>query len=175
MGSLCSKASSDNFAGQGRPVGSAPAPAGTASVPKTVKAAAPKVGGPPRTLGGGASAGQAGGAADDARSKAAAAAEVCLDYSPPLCRPTTLLRRPATPSNPAAFAILPRLIPASVSSRPRLTHSQARAQASKPTGKLGAKLEAQKKMTRNEALQAASSDEQRARDLDASASALRHD
>lgn len=92
MGSLCSKASSDNFAGQGRPVGSTPAPAGTASVPKTVKAGAPKVGGPPRTLGGGASAGQAGGAADDARRKAAAAAEVCLLCSPTLCRSTTLLR-----------------------------------------------------------------------------------
>lgn len=84
MGSLCSKASSDNFAGQGRPVGSAPAPAGTASVPKTVKAGAPKVGGPPRTLGGASAgqAGQAGGAAGDARSKAAAAAEVCLPLFP---------------------------------------------------------------------------------------------
>ncbi|SPN96756.1 uncharacterized protein DNG_00276 [Cephalotrichum gorgonifer] len=124
MGSLCSKASSDNFAGAGRPLGSAPAPAGTSSVPKTVK-----VGGPPRTLGGGPGASPHGESADgliDARSRAAAAAE-------------------------------------------------ARAQAAKPSGKLGAKLEAQKKMSRTEALQAASSDEQRARDIDASASALRHD
>lgn len=84
MGSLCSKASSDNFAGQGRPVGSAPAPAGTSSVPKTVKAGAPKVGGPPRTLSGAPAgqAGEAGGAADDARRKAAAAAEVRLSCFP---------------------------------------------------------------------------------------------
>lgn len=59
--------------------------------------------------------------------------------------------------------------------RAKTPPSQARAQASRPSGKLGAKLEAQKKMSRAEALQAASSDEQRARDLDASASALRHD
>ena len=88
-------------------------------------------------------------------------------YCPP---PNTPLSRiPALSSQLS----LRRLVPGS--SRSSLTLSQARAQASKPTGKLGAKLEAQKKMSRNEALQAASSDEQRARDLDASASALRHD
>ncbi|EAT85496.1 hypothetical protein HBI56_134640 [Parastagonospora nodorum] len=50
MGNLCGKQSSDNFEGQGRTLGSAPAPATKASIPSNV---APKrtVGGPPRTLG----------------------------------------------------------------------------------------------------------------------------
>ncbi|KEZ44484.1 hypothetical protein SAPIO_CDS3497 [Scedosporium apiospermum] len=119
MGALCSK-ESDNFAGPGRPVGSAPPQGGTSSVPKTIK-----VGGPPRTLGG-ASATNDSDTPDEARRKAAAAAE-------------------------------------------------ARAQASKPTGKLGSKLEAQKKMSRMDTLASASSHEQRSRDLDQSAATLRHD
>lgn len=92
MGSLCSKSSSDNFAGQGRPVGTAPAPAGTASVPKSVK-----VGGPPRTLGGGASQGQGGETAGEARSRAAAAAEVCPSFHFP--------RRPYTPTPHLALPV----------------------------------------------------------------------
>lgn len=166
MGSLCSKASSDNFAGQGRPVGSAPAPAGTASVPKSVK-----VGGPPRTLGGGPSQEQGGSAAGDARSRAAAAAEVRLRLPPsPSPSPSPL------PSTSIAIEHWPNHFSRRPITQPSaLTLGQARAQATKPSGKLGAKLEAQKKMSRNETLQAASSDQQRARELDASAAALRHD
>ena len=69
MGGLCSK-ETDNFAGVGRPVGSAPPQGGTSTVPQAIK-----VGGPPRTLGG-ASAGNDSGNPDEARRKAAAAAEV---------------------------------------------------------------------------------------------------
>jgi hypothetical protein len=67
MGNLCGKQSKDNFEGQGRTVGSAPAPATKASIPAT----APKrtVGGPPRTLGDN-------NAANDPKAAAAAAAEV---------------------------------------------------------------------------------------------------
>ncbi|KAH9865596.1 hypothetical protein J1614_009181 [Plenodomus biglobosus] len=71
MGNLCGKESkSDNFDGQGRTLGSAPAPATKASVPSNVAQSKPKVGGPPRTLGEGNSR-------DDPKAAAAAAAEVC--------------------------------------------------------------------------------------------------
>jgi hypothetical protein len=76
MGNLCGKESKDNFDGQGRTLGSAPAPATKASVPSNV-ANAPKrtVGGPPRTLG-------ESNAANDPKAAAAAAAEVrSLDSS----------------------------------------------------------------------------------------------
>lgn len=69
MGNLCGKESKDNFEGQGRTLGSAPAPATKASVPSKVTAAKPKVGGPPRTLG-------AGNSESDPKAAAAAAAEV---------------------------------------------------------------------------------------------------
>ncbi|CEJ86002.1 hypothetical protein VHEMI03981 [[Torrubiella] hemipterigena] len=46
MGNICGKTESDNFSQPGRVVGSRPAQASTAPVPKTVK-----VGGPARTLG----------------------------------------------------------------------------------------------------------------------------
>ncbi|KAH7085997.1 hypothetical protein BKA63DRAFT_432632 [Paraphoma chrysanthemicola] len=67
MGNLCGKESKDNFEGQGRTLGSAPAPVTKASVPSNVT---PKrtVGGPPRTLG-------EGNAVNDPKSAAAAAAE----------------------------------------------------------------------------------------------------
>ncbi|KAI8941351.1 hypothetical protein NX059_002576 [Plenodomus lindquistii] len=70
MGNLCGKESkSDNFDGQGRTLGSAPAPATKASVPSNVaQSKQPKVGGPPRTLGEGNSR-------DDPKAAAAAAAE----------------------------------------------------------------------------------------------------
>jgi hypothetical protein len=74
MGNLCGKESKDNFEGQGRTLGSAPAPVTKASVPSNVT---PKrtVGGPPRTLG-------EGNAVNDPKSAAAAAAEVrSLDSS----------------------------------------------------------------------------------------------
>ncbi|KAH8731048.1 hypothetical protein GQ44DRAFT_822639 [Phaeosphaeriaceae sp. PMI808] len=69
MGNLCGKQSKGNFEGQGRTLGSAPAPASKASVPSNV-ASAPKrtVGGPPRTLGDN-------NAANDPKAAAAAAAE----------------------------------------------------------------------------------------------------
>ncbi|KAF2856120.1 hypothetical protein T440DRAFT_474529 [Plenodomus tracheiphilus IPT5] len=71
MGNLCGKESqSDNFDGQGRTLGSAPAPATKASIPSNVAQSKPKVGGPPRTLGDGNSR-------DDPKAAAAAAAEVC--------------------------------------------------------------------------------------------------
>jgi hypothetical protein len=69
MGNLCGKESKDNFDGQGRTLGSAPAPATKASVPSNVAAPKPKVGGPPRTLGEGNSG-------NDPKAAAAAAAEV---------------------------------------------------------------------------------------------------
>lgn len=70
MGNLCGKQSSDNFEGQGRTLGSAPAPATKASIPSNV---APKrtVGGPPRTLGDS-------NVENDPKAAAAAAAEVCI-------------------------------------------------------------------------------------------------
>lgn len=74
MGNLCGKQTStdDAFSTPGRTVGSAP-PSGprTASVPQK-KTAAPKVGGPARTLGGGAEDNQT---PEEARRKAAEAAE----------------------------------------------------------------------------------------------------
>lgn len=83
MGALCGKESKDeNFAGAGRPLGSAPPPAGAAtSAP--LPANKRVVGGPPRTLGGGPSSSAAGGdPAADARRKAAEAAEVCQLQNP---------------------------------------------------------------------------------------------
>ncbi|KAI0594474.1 hypothetical protein F4775DRAFT_431705 [Biscogniauxia sp. FL1348] len=53
--------------------------------------------------------------------------------------------------------------------------AQARAQAaSKPTGKLGSQLAAQKKQTRNETLQEISNNERRQRDADEAAQARSH-
>jgi hypothetical protein len=69
MGNLCGKQSKDNFEGQGRTLGSAPAPATRASVPNNVAQPKPKVGGPPRTLG-------ESNREDDPKAAAAAAAEV---------------------------------------------------------------------------------------------------
>ena len=69
MGNLCGKQSKDNFEGQGRTLGSAPAPATRASIPSNVAPAKPKVGGPPRTLG-------ESNREDDPKAAAAAAAEV---------------------------------------------------------------------------------------------------
>lgn len=69
MGNLCGKQSKDNFEGQGRTLGSAPAPATKASLPSTAGAQKPKVGGPSRTLGESNSA-------SDPKAAAAAAAEV---------------------------------------------------------------------------------------------------
>lgn len=69
MGNLCGKQSKDNFEGQGRTLGSTPAPATKASVPSHVATPKPKVGGPPRKLGEGNSG-------DDPKAAAAAAAEV---------------------------------------------------------------------------------------------------
>jgi hypothetical protein len=71
MGNLCGKESKDNFEGQGRTVGSAPAPTTKASVPNSAATSKPKpkVGGPPRTLGESNSR-------DDPKAAAAAAAEV---------------------------------------------------------------------------------------------------
>jgi hypothetical protein len=75
MGNLCGKQSKDNFEGQGRTLGSAPAPATKASIPSNVATPKPKVGGPPRTLG-------ESNRADDPKAAAAAAAEVrTLDSS----------------------------------------------------------------------------------------------
>ncbi|KAI4604762.1 uncharacterized protein J4E88_003248 [Alternaria novae-zelandiae] len=68
MGNLCGKQSKDNFEGQGRTLGSAPAPATKASVPNNVAPAKPKVGGPARTLGDS-------NREDDPKAAAAAAAE----------------------------------------------------------------------------------------------------
>ncbi|KAH7414336.1 hypothetical protein DE146DRAFT_32272 [Phaeosphaeria sp. MPI-PUGE-AT-0046c] len=52
MGNLCGKESKDNFEGQGRTLGSAPAPPTRASVPANASSAPKRtVGGPPRTLG----------------------------------------------------------------------------------------------------------------------------
>lgn len=69
MGNLCGKESKDNFDGQGRTLGSAPAPTTKASVPSNVAQPKRKVGGPPRTLG-------EGNQGDDPKVAAAAAAEV---------------------------------------------------------------------------------------------------
>lgn len=85
MGALCgkeSKGDDGNFAGAGRPLGSAPAPATSAPLP-----ASKRVGGPPRTLGGGDSSTAAAGAASsdpaaDARRRAAEAAEVREQSTP---------------------------------------------------------------------------------------------
>lgn len=75
MGALCGKESKgDNFAGQGRPLGSAPPP-GPTSAPLPANK---RVGGPPRTLGGGGG-GPSSSSSDpaaDARRRAAEAAEV---------------------------------------------------------------------------------------------------
>ncbi|OAK98820.1 hypothetical protein IQ06DRAFT_349469 [Phaeosphaeriaceae sp. SRC1lsM3a] len=69
MGNLCGKESKDNFEGQGRTLGSAPAPATRASVPNNASSAPKRtVGGPPRTLG-------EGNKDDDPKAAAAAAAE----------------------------------------------------------------------------------------------------
>ncbi|KAF1831487.1 hypothetical protein BDW02DRAFT_571946 [Decorospora gaudefroyi] len=69
MGNLCGKQSKDNFEGQGRTLGSAPAPATRASIPSNVATPTkPKVGGPPRTLG-------ESNKGDDPKAAAAAAAE----------------------------------------------------------------------------------------------------
>jgi hypothetical protein len=68
MGNLCGK-QSNNFEGQGRTLGSAPAPVTKASVPINVTTQKPKIGGPPRTLG--ESNGR-----DGPKAAAAAAAEV---------------------------------------------------------------------------------------------------
>ncbi|KAL6708491.1 hypothetical protein ACN47E_002754 [Coniothyrium glycines] len=109
MGNLCGKESKDNFEGQGRTLGSAPAPATKASVPSS--AAAPKrtIGGPPRTLGDG-------NIESDPKAAAAAAAE---------------------------------------------------ARANKTTtGDLQKKLDAQKRQTHNQALQAAANDNRLAREAD---------
>lgn len=78
MGALCGKQSAeggDNFAGQGRPLGSAPRPKATAPIPRQRI-----IGGPPRTLGGGggdsaADASSSAADASDARRRAAEAAE----------------------------------------------------------------------------------------------------
>lgn len=74
MGALCGKESKgDNFAGQGRPLGSAP-PQGPTSAPLPANK---RVGGPPRTLGAGAGDGPSSSdPASDARRRAAEAAEV---------------------------------------------------------------------------------------------------
>jgi hypothetical protein len=70
MGNLCGKESKDNFEGQGRTLGSAPAPATKASVPGNVTGAPKRtVGGPPRTLGNSNTE-------NDPKAAAAAAAEV---------------------------------------------------------------------------------------------------
>jgi hypothetical protein len=69
MGNLCGKQSKDNFEGQGRTLGSAPAPVTRASIPNNVATPRPKVGGPPRTLG-------ESNRGDDPKAAAAAAAEV---------------------------------------------------------------------------------------------------
>ncbi|KAF1840769.1 uncharacterized protein K460DRAFT_192049 [Cucurbitaria berberidis CBS 394.84] len=74
MGNLCGKQSKDNFDGQGRTLGSAPAPATKASVPSNVAPPKPKVGGPPRTLGEGNNG-------DDPKAAAAAAAEARANKS----------------------------------------------------------------------------------------------
>jgi hypothetical protein len=68
MGNLCGK-QSNNFEGQGRTLGSAPAPVTKASVPSNVTIQKPKIGGPPRTLG------ESNGG-DGPKAAAAAAAEV---------------------------------------------------------------------------------------------------
>jgi hypothetical protein len=75
MGNLCGKESKDNFGGQGRTVGDAPAQATRATIPSGV---APKrtVGGPPRTLG-------ESNIENDPKAAAAAAAEVSGLFSPP--------------------------------------------------------------------------------------------
>lgn len=80
MGALCGKESKDdNFAGAGRPLGSAPPPAGVATSAPLPANKRVVVGGPPRTLGGGGGPSSAAGGdpAADARRKAAEAAEVC--------------------------------------------------------------------------------------------------
>ncbi|KAL8413967.1 hypothetical protein RB594_005267 [Gaeumannomyces avenae] len=81
MGNCCGKPESDNFASQGRVLGSAPPRQTTAPIPASViRPKPPKVGGPPRTLGGGGGGGGASSSAsstsaEDARRKAAEAAE----------------------------------------------------------------------------------------------------
>ncbi|KNG51489.1 hypothetical protein DDE82_000810 [Stemphylium lycopersici] len=74
MGNLCGKQSKDNFEGQGRTLGSAPAPATRASIPSNVAPPKPKVGGPPRTLG-------ESNREDDPKAAAAAAAEARANKS----------------------------------------------------------------------------------------------
>lgn len=76
MGNLCGKESKDNFEGQGRTLGSAPAPATKASVPSSASAPKRTVGGPPRTLGDGNTN-------NDPKAAAAAAAEVRTILSVP--------------------------------------------------------------------------------------------
>ncbi|KAH7388877.1 hypothetical protein BKA66DRAFT_415081 [Pyrenochaeta sp. MPI-SDFR-AT-0127] len=76
MGNLCGKQSKDNFEGQGRTLGSAPAPATKASIPSSVAAPKPKVGGPARKLGEGNSG-------NDPKAAAAAAAEARANKSSP--------------------------------------------------------------------------------------------
>jgi hypothetical protein len=74
MGNLCSKSSNqpDNFAGQGRVVGSSSQPQTPSSAPVPQKISTHS---PGRPLGGGGGGGS--GAVDDPRSAAAKAAEVC--------------------------------------------------------------------------------------------------
>ena len=53
--------------------------------------------------------------------------------------------------------------------------ARAKAASSKPTGKIGAQLQAQRKQGRVDTLKDMSAQERRARDVDAAAEALRHD
>ncbi|KAF1943239.1 hypothetical protein EJ02DRAFT_443487 [Clathrospora elynae] len=76
MGNLCGKQSKDNFEGEGRTVGSAPAPTTKASIPSNVATPKPKMGGPPRTLG-------EGNRGDDPKAAAAAAAEARANRTSP--------------------------------------------------------------------------------------------
>jgi hypothetical protein len=73
MGNLCSKSANptDNFAGQGRVVGTAPKPASSAPVPQKITTTSPG-----RPLGGGESGGVRSDGTSNARSEAARAAVV---------------------------------------------------------------------------------------------------
>ncbi|KAH7375964.1 hypothetical protein B0T11DRAFT_323921 [Plectosphaerella cucumerina] len=71
MGAVCGKEKPNNFSSPGRPVGSAPVQPKTAPVPNKP---APRVGGPPRTLGGGSDV-PSSADRDDQRRRAAEAAE----------------------------------------------------------------------------------------------------